>query len=117
MIYETTNVLHMAIWNCNGTLWSDPGSFAETYTGRDSFLHGDSSSLERGLSEVLGYVWEFAYRVKLVPRGWGYVAREVWRAYLSSTCIKYSQWSKGMRRLGSCNLPLLHLQGVRLYRV
>lgn len=38
-VYETTNVIHIATWNYDGTLWSDPSGFAETLH-REILLHG-----------------------------------------------------------------------------
>ena len=67
MVYETqthhTVPLACTIWNCNGTLWSDPGNFSESYTGRDIVFYTEThQSPERHLPSVNGYTWESVFR-------------------------------------------------------
>ena len=66
MVYETQTQhaipLACTIWNYNGTLWSDPGNFLESYTGHDTVFYTKiHQSPERPLPPASGYMWELAF--------------------------------------------------------
>lgn len=53
----------MAVWNCNGSLWVQPGRLEHVMEGRDIILLTEThQSPERGLPRVEGFQWESAYR-------------------------------------------------------
>lgn len=55
--------LKVAVWHCNGTLWSDPRGFLKTYTDRDMIFNMKThESPERGLPTITSYRWESAHR-------------------------------------------------------
>ena len=71
------NKMRIAVWNCNGTLWSNPRG------SRDIIFYMETHErLERGLPAITGYIWESAYRreTKRDPmvRGSGEVAVLFW---------------------------------------
>ena len=57
--------LAIAVWNCNGALWLDPIGFMETYSGQDIMFYTEThESLERGLPNVTGFIWESAHKIE-----------------------------------------------------
>ncbi|MCO5604880.1 hypothetical protein L7F22_059054 [Adiantum nelumboides] len=53
----------MAVWNCNGSLWTHPGRLEEVMEDRDIVLITEThESPERGLPRIQGYVWESSHR-------------------------------------------------------
>ena len=60
---EVSREIHLAVWNCNGALWTHPGRLEEVMEGHDILLLTEThQSPERGLPRVEGYQWESAYR-------------------------------------------------------
>ena len=60
------NKLNMAVWNCNGMLWSDLGGYFETYADRDMIFYTEThESLERGLPMVTRYTWGSTHRKEM----------------------------------------------------
>ena len=60
---EVSREIHLAVWNCNGALWTHPGRLEEVMEGHDIVLLTETrQSPERGLPRVEGYQWESAYR-------------------------------------------------------
>ena len=56
----------MAVRNCNGTLWSDPRGFHETYADMDLIFYTQTNeSHERGLPILTGYTWESGHRKEI----------------------------------------------------
>lgn len=56
--------------NCNDTLWSDPGNFAEVIAGQDIIFFTEThQSPERPLPRVCGYTWGSAFRGETRPSG------------------------------------------------
>ncbi|MCO5551960.1 hypothetical protein L7F22_005467 [Adiantum nelumboides] len=53
----------MALWNCNGSLWTHPRRLEEVLEHRDIVLLTKThESLERGLPRIQGYVWESSHK-------------------------------------------------------
>ncbi|MCO5553819.1 hypothetical protein L7F22_007345 [Adiantum nelumboides] len=53
----------MAVWNCNGSLWTHPGRLEEVMEDKDIVLLTEThESPERGLPKIQSYVWESSHR-------------------------------------------------------
>lgn len=56
-------MLMMAVWNCDGTLWSGPWGLSETFTDLEMIFYVEThESPERGLPIAMTYTWEITYR-------------------------------------------------------
>ena len=56
MAYET---LHMTIWNCNGSLWTDVGYFEDTFKNTDIAMYIEThQGMASKLPNVQGYIRE-----------------------------------------------------------
>ena len=82
---DACNKLKGAVWNCNGTVWSDPKGFLETYTDRDMIFYTDThESPDRGLPTITGYTWESTHMIE-TRRDTGVVAPAVWLSFVEHT--------------------------------
>lgn len=62
MAYETRH-LELAVRNCNGTMWSNPGGMGKIITRRDIIFYTETQqSSERGLPCIAGFEWESVLR-------------------------------------------------------
>ena len=51
------------VWSCNGTLWSDPRNFQESYIRQDiAFYTETHQSPECPLPPISNYTWELTFR-------------------------------------------------------
>eukprot|EP00250_Pteridium_aquilinum_P022547 c25408_g3_i1 orf=461-1120(-) len=58
-----TQEIRLAVWNCNGSLWTHPGRLDEVMAGHDLIMITEThQSPEKGLPRVEAHQWESVFR-------------------------------------------------------